>query len=73
MLFSRQGNTELVFDHFLDVFHQSCVYRKQAILILNHICEGIAGRLFVKRIALRCEGEARHSAFWEITVFENSS
>ena len=42
------GNLRLIVDHFLDLFHESKLYQKQAVYILSEIvlgcCRGIADR-----------------------------
>ncbi|XP_036899933.1 TELO2-interacting protein 1 homolog isoform X2 [Sturnira hondurensis] len=37
------GNLYLLVDHFLDLYHESAVYRKQAAMILNELVAGAAG------------------------------
>ncbi|XP_023130877.2 TELO2-interacting protein 1 homolog isoform X1 [Amphiprion ocellaris] len=37
------GNIYLLTDHFLDLYHQSSAYRKQAAMVLNEIIRGAAG------------------------------
>ncbi|KAM8755102.1 TELO2-interacting protein 1 homolog isoform 1-T1 [Acanthopagrus schlegelii] len=45
------GNIYLLSDHFLDLYQQSSVYRKQAAMVLNEIVRGAAG------IAVTTEGQ----------------
>lgn len=37
------GNLHLLVDHFMDLYHESVVYRKQAAMILNELVAGAAG------------------------------
>nr|KAF6472803.1 TELO2 interacting protein 1 [Molossus molossus] len=37
------GNLYLLVDHFMDLYHESVVYRKQAAMILNELVAGAAG------------------------------
>ena len=37
------GDTHLLIDHFMDLFHQSASYRKQAVFIMNEILLGTIG------------------------------
>ena len=38
------GNLQLIVDHFLDLFHESKLYQKQAVYILSEIVMGSCGR-----------------------------
>ncbi|KAE8293138.1 TELO2-interacting protein 1-like protein SMG10 [Larimichthys crocea] len=49
------GNIYLLTDHFLDLYQQSSVYRKQAAMVLNEIIRGAAG------IAVAIEGQGVES------------
>lgn len=49
------GNIYLLTDHFLDLYQQSSVYRKQAAMVLNEIIRGAAG------IAVATEGQGVES------------
>ncbi|XP_070824830.1 TELO2-interacting protein 1 homolog [Chaetodon trifascialis] len=49
------GNLYLLTDHFLDLYQQSSVYRKQAAMVLNEIVRGAAG------IAVLAEGQGLES------------
>ncbi|XP_076596160.1 TELO2-interacting protein 1 homolog [Chaetodon auriga] len=49
------GNLYLLTDHFLDLYQQSSVYRKQAAMVLNEIVRGAAG------IAVPAEGQGLES------------
>lgn len=37
------GNLYLLVDHFMDLYHESVIYRKQAAMILNELVAGAAG------------------------------
>lgn len=37
------GNLQLIVDHFLDLFHESKLYQKQAVYILSEIVMGSCG------------------------------
>lgn len=47
------GNIYLLTDHFLDLYQQSSVYRKQAAMVLNETVRGAAG------IAVETEGQVQ--------------
>ncbi|XP_063576523.1 TELO2-interacting protein 1 homolog isoform X1 [Pongo abelii] len=53
-LLGYYGNLYLLVDHFMELYHQSVVYRKQAAMILNELVTGAAGLevedLYKKRI-----------------------
>ncbi|XP_054323786.1 TELO2-interacting protein 1 homolog [Pongo pygmaeus] len=53
-LLGYYGNLYLLVDHFMELYHQSVVYRKQAAMILNELVTGAAGLevedLYEKRI-----------------------
>ncbi|KAF5896821.1 TELO2-interacting protein 1, partial [Clarias magur] len=42
-MLGRYGNLYLLVDHFLELYKESSVYRKQAALVLNEIVSGAAG------------------------------
>ncbi|EAW76047.1 TELO2 interacting protein 1 [Homo sapiens] len=42
-LLGYYGNLYLLVDHFMELYHQSVVYRKQAAMILNELVTGAAG------------------------------
>lgn len=42
-MLGRHGNLYLIVDHFLDLYKESTIYRKQAALVLNEVITGAAG------------------------------
>ncbi|KAM4609805.1 TELO2-interacting protein 1 homolog [Polymixia lowei] len=55
------GNIYLLTDHFLDLYRESSVYRKQAAMVLNEIVRGAAGiAVATGGQGLEGEGQGRH-------------
>ena len=44
MFIVYSGDIDVLVEHFLDMFHQSSMYRKQSIMALNEIVMGTTGK-----------------------------
>ena len=67
------GNLPLICDYFLDLFHESKLYQKQAVYILTEIVFGSSRNTVIKLETITCNGKRSHiyiislisGAFWD--------
>ena len=54
------GNLPLICDYFLDLFHESKLYQKQAVYILTEIVFGSSRNTVIKLETITCNGKRSH-------------